>query len=314
MNFDDEQIIIGMSRKHGLGNRLHCLESAYGYAKLTGRKFYFVWDKDDECNIDFEEGFNLPDPDMQISLDDLELLLDDKYAERMQVFSGLRYIYLNRLGSSSNLRNKSSVIFEQFVRRGGGADVSHLKQDQEEDIIIYDGYKELKYIDLELFFKLLKPNGELMDQIKRYKDDNGIDKSVIGAAIRGTDWKDRSDRRYTSSIEEQKKEIELIIESDKNKRIFLTSDEPELEEEFRATFPNNVFFRSKDESVSKINAESGKWDLNIMRDKTSVQEAIVDMYLMAYTDFKIWHQMSSFGRISDRLSQWNIDCLKENDA
>tara|TARA_R110000824_G_scaffold388936_1_gene584721 strand:- start:3941 stop:4624 length:684 start_codon:yes stop_codon:yes gene_type:complete len=113
----------------------------------------------------------------------------------------------------------------------------------------------------------------------------GLDGSVIGAHLRGTDF-----NRPFSFYEDQ---IRPFIASNKDVRIFISSDDAALEDHIAKTFAPNIIRRNFKRYVNKRNENSG-WLNNTFMNSESLRDALVDILLLSKTDFKIYNTESSF--------------------
>jgi hypothetical protein len=79
-----------------------------------------------------------------------------------------------------------------------------------------------------------------------------------------------------------------------NRRIFLTSDEKAVESHFQRELGERLISRPKTHYVRRLVESNQNWESNVVRSKESVQEALVDLYLIAKTDLRIYFPKSTF--------------------
>jgi hypothetical protein len=79
-----------------------------------------------------------------------------------------------------------------------------------------------------------------------------------------------------------------------DRRIFLTSDEAAVERRFKREFGARLVTRPKSDYPRKLSESRPTWRHNILRSTPSVQEAVVDLYLLAKTDLRVYHPLSTF--------------------
>ena len=79
-----------------------------------------------------------------------------------------------------------------------------------------------------------------------------------------------------------------------DRRIFLTSDEKGVESRFQRELGERLISRPKNHYVQKLVESNRNWESNVVRSKESVQEALVDLYLIAQTDLRIYSPRSTF--------------------
>ena len=157
----------------------------------------------------------------------------------------------------------------------------------------------------------------LEEKINAFQIIEEIDHNFIGLHIRQTD--------HTSQVplESYLSYIQSILEQNKNQKFFVCSDSRDTENIVKNTFPNAVVTYPKDSYVKKYDEEKewtthypARWEAsknpkkefgaggyNVVRDKESVLEAIIDMYLLSYTTVSDFRAVGTYQKIAKRLSE-----------
>ena len=146
---------------------------------------------------------------------------------------------------------------------------------------ILDNMKELVLVD--------KLSNKIDDFVREY----GIDKSVFGAHIRATDFNSHHVVPY--------KKYDYHISCDlQGERLFLMSDSLPVEEMFAKRY-SNIIVRKNKTYPKKID-EDLSWEKNIVRDRESVMDSIIDFYISTKTNLMLYDSRSTFGRLAYDLS------------
>lgn len=262
----------------GLGNRLKPLSSCYAFAQLTGRKLGVLWKPTMRCQTNFHDLFK----------NDIELFDNDSLSEltSVEIYSERPYII-----HDANLNNMRGLL-----KLSGQYEVKSLtttpyitKSPDYENIIVYSNDylagcpKEYE----KEYLKSLQPLDFIQDEINKFCKENEINKSIVGVHARGTDFEDGSDilGAYIRAIEGT------------SGRVFVCSDSLDYEKTLKSRFGDKVIFRKKQTYVSK-NDPSRSWTNNVQTPKESVQESLIDLYILSRTNFKVYNQLSTFAHIA----------------
>lgn len=261
----------------GLGNRLLPLAACAELARITGRQLAILWrDGDFRCQAAFNELF-----------ENRIAIVSDEDLERI----GACTIYADpkAVAYEAELNKKSALA--DLVRRCGANDRNALRlKDDAQDVIVYHN-NLLPTVDEQAsynFLQLLKPVPALQDRIDTFAQALRIDRSVMGVHARGTD--------FNVGVERYAEKIRAALEKRPDQRFLVCSDDPGYENHLKALFPDHVIVRPKQDHVRPANP-TASWAHNTLTSKAAVQEAIVDIYLLARTDFKIFHAGSSFAQL-----------------
>lgn len=267
----------------GLGNRIKPLATCAFIAKMTGRKLGTCWVPTMRCQTNFHDLF-----ENEIELFDHTQLTQLSHAS---IYSERPYI-----DHDSSLNNNHGLKFlSQRFRVNPLSTTRNIIVDPSPNIIVYnndflDGYQ---YSEVIKEIHGLIPLEPLRKKVDEFAKENGINRSVIGVHARGTDFEPGGITVNTY--------IEKMRMIDNNLRFFVCSDSIDYEQAIKAEFKDRVIFRRKDSYVYKENS-NGSWQNNVQTPKESVQDSLVDLYLLARTNFKIFHQDSTFAHLAQILS------------
>jgi hypothetical protein len=163
----------------------------------------------------------------------------------------------------------------------------------------------------------LKLQPELQEKIDTFREEKGVNKFVIGLQIRQTDHiSQRPLEMYFSYIQS-------VLDRSPEQRFFVCSDSPEAEQAAQQRFPSSVIIYPKKHYAQKYDQEKrwtahypARWDsaeipqsefgaggYNIVRNKESVLDAVMDLYLLSYTTVTPYGAVGTYHLIASLLSQ-----------
>lgn len=126
---------------------------------------------------------------------------------------------------------------------------------------------------------------------------NNIDHSVIGIHLRRTDYNLLDDNDIIDSINK-------YLKSNNEKKFLICSDSYTTEQKFKNLYSDNVILIKDKSYIEKINNDKTDNEFsNLMRTEKSVQNALVDMYLLAHSSFEIFSPISTFAQTIFRLNK-----------
>jgi|GEM_PF-309804 len=278
----------------GLGNRLLPLASCVELARRTGRQLVILWRNDDfRCQVAFRELFENQIP-----------TLSD--ADMEQIRAPKIYADMNDVSFEAALNQKSAL--SDLVLQYGAADRNAVSlEDENQDVIVYHNHliPTLDRDQIRRFLQQLRPIPELQSRIDAFAAEQGIDRTVMGVHARGTD--------FNVDVQRYAEKISKVLKQRQQQRFLVCSDDPQYERQLKEMFPDNIIVRPKQDHVRRADGQAG-WINNTLTSKAAVQEAVVDMYLLARTDFKIFHQGSSFAFLVHLLRQPLPSAAKEHAA
>ena len=264
----------------GVGNRLRPLAACHSFAKQTGRTLAACWQPTTRCMTYFHDLYE----------NEIELLefKDIANLESVSIYSEKEYIVHDaKLNGNQTLFNLMTKYGHKSL-----ANTGQINHDTADNIIVYDN-NFFAGADAQLahsFIKQLIPLVEIQHKIGNFLKETALDKSWIGVHARGTDFESRG-----ISAETYVKKMNSYPQ----KKFFVCSDSLEYEQYVTSKIPNSIF-NKKQAYVGKSHA--GEWDNNVMTPKESVQDSLVDMYLLAKTDFLIYREDSTYAEIIKILS------------
>jgi hypothetical protein len=265
----------------GLGNRIFPLASSIEYAKGTGRKLYLYWPRDIRCDVNFSDLF---DEDITV-VDDtfLNNLKDEEtsYYIRHQASADNDLLIYGRRFLSS----KPSPY--RKIRHDSSADTT-------KNLLVCNNHF-LSEVPLEISknrVRKLLVKSHIWDSIKAISKNMGLDKEVQGVHLRGTDFP-------TSDGWEQC----ILLASQEDKKVFVCSDDPALEQRAKAQFPDHVLLRENKHYVSKNNPANPSWSNNVYSSPESLADSIKDLYLLGKTTLVYYNNASTFGEYAKILSE-----------
>lgn len=269
----------------GLGNRLMPLASCWALAQTTGRRLRVLWREDDmRCQVGFAQLFS----------NTVDIISDDEMAvlTHCRIYADMKDVYKNFY-----LTRKDTLI--KLIESWGIHDRSQLATDlaveqEDQHVIIYHN-SFLPQVDESLchqFLRWLRPQTDLLEKINNLRRQLGINHTVMGVHARGTD--------FHVSVQQYAEKIRTVLDNQPRQRFLVCSDEPEYEQRLYRLFPEHVLIRAKEDHVRRADQRQ-TWINNTLTSKAAVQEAIVDIYLLACTNFKIFHAGSSFARLINIL-------------
>lgn len=274
----------------GLGNRIRPLSSCYSLSLLTDRKLIIIWPYTTRCQANFD---NLYDCGLDVYPD---TFLSD-IAGNSKVYGIPDAIYNERalFGKTElpNLVDKIGATSTDYSE--------NIRTDSSDHIVIVtNNFLRGAFQEHENHFmkNILSPTKLIKQKIKEEQSILNLDKNTIGVHARATDFFDDhgvSDQFYYNLIRQN---------SPERSRIFVASDSKEMEESIQKEFigtSREILVRENKHYVGRINQTTNRWADNLDTSNGSVVDAIVDMYLLAKTDFKVYHNSSTFAQIIQRL-------------
>jgi len=289
--------------KAGLGNRILNLMDSILYARLSNRKLIVDWSdliySDDGSNV-FPKLFTTPKIELteQIPQTDsvypllwkgnLNRSINDVLRERNEdepkiyrsPFQWTKYrIDTKRL----NYPYECLVIWYYFaeinkIRRHFKGEYADLKRQSNEAIL------------RTMLREELIPNQTIQDKVQLFVD-NHFDDVTIGVHIRYTDRRNSYEGFATI--------VDQILSSNPGARIFLATDNQEIEQQFRDNYKNLT--TTKKWFPDKVERLHENWSCP-SRFENCV-EALVDMYLLSRCNYLVCDQRSTLAYVASLLSK-----------
>jgi len=268
----------------GLGNRVLPLSSLRLFAELTNRQLYLYWPLDFRCGGHFSEFYD----DEIISVD--ESFLRALPPETTEVFC--------RFGDGVD--NDYRVYHRSFLwdaRAAGRLQMIDPSFDNEVENIICCTNTFLTNIPQEMnefSLRNLHIKKDILQEAEQISQQLGLDKKVLGVHLRGTDY-NLPAAHYAEMLRSE-------IPRYSFEKIFICSDDATHESHIEEHFSNTI--RRKDKIYIKRNDESrGEWTHNTNTTSESLRDTVIDILLLAKTNFKIYNKTSSFARYAEILAQ-----------
>jgi len=194
-----------------------------------------------------------------------------------------------KLKQGQKWKTKKIEIFEKddMFEFGG-----ELPDKLKEDIVLFADYVPV-YAET-----ILRNNVRLTHDIETEIDDfihgNGLEEKTVGVHIRATDKKSR--RNYHAFIDKLQK---FVLENEVNK-IYLATDNPEVELEFRRIFESRLYTWTK--FIPEV--KSGgihHWAKECGEDEVILRmarESVIDMFILSKMEYLFYQKGSTFSEIS----------------
>jgi hypothetical protein len=271
----------------GLGNRLKPFSSCYAISKMTNRDLGAMWYPTMRCGAEYSDLF-----ETKVHMPTMQELKDSK---SVSIYSHKEWIDHDcRLNGNTTLKELSNIYGVNSVDNS-----SQIIHDTAKYIIVYsnnylDGYSQQQCKE---FFSVLSPLESLQKKIDTQVRRFGLNESIIGVHARGTDFEPGgvTVHTYINRMKELQNKYGNVT-------FFVCSDSKEYEDTIKSTFGEKVILNDKENWVKKNN-ESVGWVNNVLTPSASVQDSLVDMYLLAHTHFSVFHPDSTFAHIVIMLQQ-----------
>ena len=273
----------------GLGNRIRPLSSCYSLSLLTNRKLIIIWPDTSRCQAKFDQ---LYDCDVDVFPDTFLKYIENNcsiYGQGDSIYNEYALFGRKELPELASRKNIIPIHNTNMIK----FDTSdHI-------IIITNNFLSGAETEHENHFikNILAPSKQIQQIIDREQSFLNLDKNTIGMHARATDFFEDhgvSDQYYFNLIRN---------ESQEDSRIFVCSDSGEMEVSIKTEFigSREILIRENKSFLGKINGSEDSWVNNLDTTSDSVIDAVVDMYLLAKTDFRIYNNASTFAHIIERL-------------
>jgi hypothetical protein len=266
----------------GIGNRLRPLSTCFAISKETQRTLSMCWQPTMRCMTEFKDLFK----------NDIETLTyeDLSKLDNVSIYSEVAYIH-----HDAGLNNNSTLL--DLMNRFGCKTLDqtvNIRNDTADNIIVYDNnfFGNYDKSSEHEFLKSLIPIDIIQKNIDDFLLNHKIDKTWIGVHARGTDFEPGGVSVHAY--------VNEMVSYNITQRFFVCSDSEEYEKYIKENVLAAEFYKKKS-YVHKNNAAQG-WVNNVMTPKESVQEALVDLYLLSKTDIKIYNKHSTFVEIAKLLN------------
>lgn len=285
----------------GLCNRINNLVNGIYLSELLGRKLYVWWDPNNACNCHLDKLFS----------NEFNTMHQEAYTEEFVYYSPFhkendRKLLFNEYGERKYrpLWNYDDYV-NSYKRPKDELNcksdeiLSDLKSIKSPTLIFSSSLLLTEIITESFVMKILSelnPISELSNRIDGIVKSENINPSVIGVHLRKTDYNLLSDKEAINSING-------YLNMNNKSRFLVCSDSQETELKFKKEYPNNVILISGKSLIERVdNKKTDKIFSNIIRTEESVQSALVDIYVLAHTSFRIFSPISTFAQTILRLN------------
>jgi hypothetical protein len=252
--------LINVNDKKGLGNRLTTLITCLRLSEKFNREFYVYWIKNKECNCE----------------------LEDLFENNFQKYNGpITQTVFNNMCYHRNLSPiiKNNNNENLFVRSCGfvgcDSDINDIKINNRFN---YTDFSPRFVSEFKKYFKLLKPKKEILNVLDTFPKEFDI---TIHIRLTGNSY----------GLDNKNEIIEKIKKIDKNKSIFVCSDDIKIYEEINKIVP--IYWYEKKEVNEKKNF--GNTDGT---NKQMMIDSLIDIYLLSRGKTIYLSPNSSFCKIS----------------
>lgn len=261
----------------GISNRIRPISCYQQLAEKSGRELFIFWEKSYRCeahlNDLFENNF--------------------KYITREEMLELNSYtIYCGRSDAQHVYEAFGESLLNDLIKIHGtssiGAHAMDLMDQKENVVIISNGY--LTNTDMSItkcWLKNLKPTQIIQDKINLFTNQFGINKNIIGVHARGTD--------FNVNVEGYEFAIAKELKVNPSVKFLVCSDDNNFIKYLYDRYKNNIILLPRE--YAQKNNPNKNWFDNTRITKQSAQDAIVDMFLLAKTNFLIYYKNSSFAEL-----------------
>jgi len=267
----------------GLSNRIFPVVSGIEFARMTGRELFIYWPVDRICTAKFNElykdNLNVIEEDFLNNLNDEETEYHSRYIESVDNDFNLygRSFYKNKLKSGK-------VKIGEIVKETNSKNICFFSNTFMR--IIPNNLNEKNLRALEIV-------EDCKQSIEYFTKELGLNKNIIGAHVRGTD--------FDKNVDYYVNKIKSVLEYS-NQQVFVSSDDIQYETSLFNIFPDNVIFRKNKKYVKKQNPTTSWTNNTYMVDVETMKDAIVDLYLLSKTNLKVYDDRSSYSLYARILS------------
>ncbi len=278
-----------------IGTRLKNIAWTHRLARRTGRRFSLVWlENDPLCRCSFSSLFTNSIP-----------LIPEK--ELLGLSACKIYAHIKDVADQALISGGKTL--RKAVQKWGIFNASDISMDDPEDhVIVYAPKCQIEGLmdDRDNLLFHLTPVPDLQERIQEAETRMAIGKSIMGVHARGGDFGVPPDV-YARLIQKA-----LTLNPDQ--RFLVCSDEQGHEQKLKTDFPQAVAVRSKPAWKQKKDPDL-PWALgNVDTCPDAVHQSLVDLYLLARTQFAIYHEASAYAQTGALLSQAEPSAFKRNNG
>lgn len=286
----------------GLCNRINNLINGIYLSELLNRKLYVWWGLDNACYCPLEKLFSndLNQDHKSIYTDEFVYYspfhTDRKKSKMKNTHGELKFRLTPKYDDYQRMHDRPD---DRLSDRAPQI-IEELKSIQSPNLIFSSSVILTEIIPEDIVRKILcslMPVPELRDNILLAIQTYNINSSVIGIHLRRTDYNLLNDNDIMNSINN-------YLKSNAQKKFLICSDSYASEQKFKNLYPDNVILIKDKSYIEKINNQKTDNEFsNLMRTERSVQNALIDIYLLANTSFEIFSPISTFAQTVFRLNK-----------
>lgn len=271
----------------GLCNRLRPLSSVFALANQMNRELEIFWPPDKACGAEFSDLFT----------NDFPIMSEIKDLDFSNETDCVIYTSPSRINRDYSVYKREGLIdLADRVNVINNEGLINLNIEENTIIIFLDNFiRNITNIDYVKVLKSLTPTKEIQTRIDEQKNLLGLNKTIIGVHARTTDFY-VDHKPYSNRIRD-------VLDKNPNQKFFVTSEYRETEQAIKEEFGDCILLYDKKYYIVKEDDKNASWGDNILFTKESVIEAVVDLYLLSYTDLQIYNPISTFAEVSKLLGE-----------
>jgi len=272
----------------GLSNKMFPLSSCLEYSKISNRELFIYWPIDNRCLANFNDLYN--DKINIVNEPFLSSLADNETEYHAE--------YLDGVTNDFNLYNRT-FLYEKYKNNKVIIDNINYNTVVKNLVIMTNTF--LKNINITISkqnLRNMKFKKDVVDKADHYTKKFNLNKNVIGCHIRGTDLKLHNPLNYN-------KEIQDILNKNKQQLFFISSDDKEIEYNVKNKFKENIIIRPNKHYVEK-NIKTESWLFKQNNTLTTVEmlkDSLIDLILLSKTNFIIKSNISTFSTYAEILGE-----------
>lgn len=320
----------------GLGNRLITLLKAIEYSKRANRLLYVDWSDGmfaPEGENAFYKYFDLMDVPFTISFENIEnrlesgasvypkgitfveikqgiyknfklvgtflsrklpffrVLFTSLFKGKISSILGLQSFQHKIEDCESWITNIKNVFQERNVQLG-----AQLSKNIDRDIVVFVDFRPwVKLIDI---FKHVRLKDIYYSKFLNFANQNNLINGAVGVHVRATD---KSPREQLFKLFAK---IDKLVTNEPSLSIFLSSDNPKIEEEFKQRYSGKIIIYPKTLPTDLNGNGIHHWAMNSSDStiKTKMfEESLADMWILSMCKYLYWQGNSSFSLMSSLL-------------
>lgn len=279
----------------GLGNRLKPLSSCYALSQIFNLELFICWSSNYRCAAKFNELFknnvNIIEKEQILDLKNCDVFCSAFDAKHVNILFAEDTLLkmIEKFGTKVNDNNKTPILnaFDLDIDTG--------------NLLIFNNtfINGIEDNFNKKFIKNLIPTDMINEKIENLTKILGLNKEIIGVHARGSDFFNEY------SVNFYDKFIDKHIVENKNSVFFVCSDDIEFEQYLYEKYRGKIILNTNKFYAQKNNI-SNNWEDNTHLSKQATIDGIVDLYLLSKTNFKIYHEKSTFSHL--------IKIIQENNA